>query len=278
MATDAALEEAKKLLMRCARACADYGVDVVIGGRMALILYRLHGDLLAVDRPALATREVDVVVPRRLTVRGAPIVERLAAVGLVPHDAPGLSRKERGKRVFQDKRHGTDRPAPQFVEFVAPRVTETDGMLEPQPGLIASPLRYIELLLFEPLPVVVDEVMIHVAGPAMFVAQKVLMRDSKSGRRQDKDLVSVYEACLLSAPRWATERETVVRAAASSETWGKWLGRVDALLMAHFGSATSPGAVAVEVALRGQANAPRAAAVSRVVMDAVAAMFRSTAT
>lgn len=84
MATDAGLAEAKKLLVRCGGACADYGQDVVIGGRMALILYRLRDDLLAVDRPALATREVDVMVPRRLPMRGASIVERLAAVDLVP--------------------------------------------------------------------------------------------------------------------------------------------------------------------------------------------------
>lgn len=54
-------------------------------------------------------------------------------------------------------------------------MTETDGMLEPQAELIASPLRYIELLLFEPLRVVVGDVTTYVAGPAMFVAQKALM-------------------------------------------------------------------------------------------------------
>lgn len=60
MATDNALEEAKKLLARCASACADYGQDVVIGGHMALILYRLRDDLLVVSRhspPARSTLE-----------------------------------------------------------------------------------------------------------------------------------------------------------------------------------------------------------------------------
>jgi len=42
MATDNALEEAKKLLVRCAGACTDYGKNVVIGGRMALVPYRLR--------------------------------------------------------------------------------------------------------------------------------------------------------------------------------------------------------------------------------------------
>jgi hypothetical protein len=275
MTTEGALEEAKKLLLRCASACADHGQDVVIGGRMALLLYRLHGDLLEVDRPALPTREVDVVVPRRLAVRGLPIVARLAALDLVPYDAPSLNRKARGKRIFQDKRHGTDRPAPEYVEFLAPRVTDSDGMLEPQPELIASPLRYIELLLFEPLSVVIDGVTIHVSGPAMFIAQKALMRDSSSGRKQDKDLVSVYEACVLSAPRWISER-AIVQHAKSTETWAKWLSRVPTLLMGSFATAASPGSIAVEVALRGQKSAPTAAAVSRVVRDAAEAMFSTT--
>jgi hypothetical protein len=273
MATDNALEEAKKLLVRCASACADYGQDVVIGGRMALILYRLRDDLLVVGRPALATREVDVVVPRRLAVRGASIVERLAAVDLIPYDAPGLNRKGRGKRIFQDRRHGIDRPAPEFVEFIAPRVTETDGMLEPQAELIASPLRYIELLLFEPLPVTFSDVTIYVAGPAMFVAQKALMRDSNSGRKEDKDLVSVYEALILSAPRWAEERKIVLGAMASNDTWAKWISRVTRILTTLFGTSTAAGSIAVEVSLRHQEGAPPAAAVSRVVMDGVAALF-----
>src|SRR5688572_23046028 len=73
MATEAELEEAKGLLLRCARACAAYGHDVVIGGRMALLLYRIHPELLPSARLALATREVDLVVPRRLPARGPPL-------------------------------------------------------------------------------------------------------------------------------------------------------------------------------------------------------------
>lgn len=115
---------------------------------------------------------------------------------------------------------------------------DEEGLLEPQPALIASPLRYMELLLFEPLPVVLDDITVHVSAPAMFVAQKVLMRDSRSGRKEDKDLVSVYEACLASAPRWASERASVERAATSRETWAKWLGRVAPLSKKLFGTAT----------------------------------------
>lgn len=52
-------------------------------------------DFFIGERPALLTREVDVVVPRRLRVRGEPIARRLAACDLVPFDAPGLSHKGR---------------------------------------------------------------------------------------------------------------------------------------------------------------------------------------
>lgn len=273
MVTERSFDEARKLLVRCARATQSYGADVVIGGRMALVLYRLHGELNAGTRRILATREVDVVVPRKLPVRGDPIVKQLAANDLVPFDAPGLNRKSRGKRIFQDKRHGTDRPAREFVEFVAPRVTESDSMLEPQPELVASPLRYIDLLLFEPIAVGVDDVVIYVADPAMFIAQKMLMRDSRSGRKQDKDLVGVYEACFLSSARWEREREVVSRAMNADATWKKWLRRVPALLDASFATPTSTGAIVSELAFRGDAEAPSALAASRVVQAAARAIF-----
>ena len=152
-------------------------------------------------------------------------------------------------------------------------MTEEEGFLEPQAELVASPLRFVELLLFEPLVVVIEGVTMHAAAPAMFIAQKVLMRDGKTGRKEDKDLVSIYEACLLSEPRWKQERESVIRATATNEVWPKWLSRVAPALQKLFGSPTAPGAVAVEVALRHTEKAPSARAVSRVVMDAAASLF-----
>src|SRR5207302_1325516 len=156
-----------------------------------------------------------------------------------------LSHTARGKRVFQDKRHGTARRANEFVEFVAPRVREDDPMLEPQHELVASPLRYIDLLLFEPIVVELDGVKIHVAGPAMFIAQKVLMRTSPTGRRQDKDLVSVFDASQLSQPRWREEHEVTSRAKANKSEWKVWLDRVPKLLAGLFGTPTADGSVAV---------------------------------
>ncbi len=243
---------------------------------MALVLYRFHGSFLKTARPALGTREVDAVVPRVLPTVVKRIADALSDEGLVAHDVLGLRHGSRGKRVFQDKRHGVDRRANEYVEFVAPRVTDEDTMLEPQHELIASPLRYTELLLFEPIRVEVDGVAIHVAGPAMFVAQKALMRTSRSGRREDKDLVSIFDAAHLSAPRWTAERGVVERAAASNETWAKWLAKAPKLLQDEFGTPTAPGSVAVATQLRDQPDAPTTAGVSRVVGDMVAAVFAPT--
>lgn len=272
MATESEFATAQAMLVRCGRAVSAYGPDVVVAGRMALVLYRLLPD--AVDPgPAAGTREVDVVVPRRLDVKDRSIPQRLLEEHLVPYDSLGLDPRRRGKRRFQDEAFGVDRPAPTFVEFLAPRITDEDEMVEPQPELVASPLRYIDLLLFQPVSVVVDDVEVWVAAPSMFLAQKALMRGSVSGRREDKDLVSIWEVCLLMALRLPQERLVVDAARVKSETWSKWLERAAATLRRLFASRTSDGVVAVVAALRGQAHAPQADGVVRAVADAADALF-----
>ena len=272
MATEREFANAQAMLVRCGRAVSAYGPDVVVAGRMALVLYRLLPD--AVDPgPAASTREIDVVVPRRLEVKERSIPQRLLEEHLVPYDSLGLDHRRRGKRRFQDEAFGVDRPAPTFVEFLAPRITDEDEMVEPQPELVASPLRYIDLLLFQPVSVVVDGVEVWVATPSMFLAQKALMRGSDSGRREDKDLVGIWEVCLLMALRLPQERLVVDAARAKSETWSKWLERAASTLRRLFASRISDGVVAVVAALRGQAHAPQAEEVVRVVADAVDALF-----
>lgn len=273
MVSEASFAEAQRLLKCAARACAPYGNSVVIGGRMALLLYRHHAAFAALTRPVLGTREVDAVVPRVLPVRERPIAEALLDQGLVPFESPGLDLRALGKQTFQDRSHGTTRRANEYVEFVAPRRFDDEGALNAQPALLASPLRYIDLLLFEPIAVELEGLNVFVAGPGVFVAQKVLMRSSPSGRREDKDLVSVFEAAELSAPRWTEERAVVARAREESVEWRAWFKRVPGLLQTLFGTATSDGTVAVATTLANVSAAPSARLVSRLVMDMNEAVF-----
>jgi hypothetical protein len=273
MATKREHDDARDLLKRCARACEPYGADVVVAGRMALEAYRAHPDMRDVRvGDLLGTREVDLVVPRRLGVKGAPVADLLAKESLVPYDSLALDVRKRGKRRFQDKQYDPARPAPTFVEFLTPKIGETDGILAPQPELFASALRFVELLLFEPIVVVIAGANTHVAAPSMLIAQKALMRHSPSGRRADKDLLSIYEACLLSSPRWTKERTIVDHARACDGTWKKWLARVAAQLREDIGQAAD-GAVAVATLLRTQKHAPSAADVATTIEDATQAMF-----
>ena len=278
MVSSIAFTEAQRLLKCAARACVPYGDQVVIGGRMALVLYRHHDSFSKLTRPPLGTREVDAVVPRSLPVQGKPLVQALDDEGLVPFEAPGLHHIARGKQTFQDKSRGKQHRANEYVEFVAPRRRDEESMVHPQESLLASPLRFIDLLLVEPIIVDLDGLKIHVAGPAMFVAQKVLMRTSATGRREDKDLVSIFDAAQLSAARWPLEREVVQRVLVSNEERKAWFKRLPRLMCELFGTATSNGSVAVATALASQPDAPSAHAVSRIVMDMCSAVFEEDQT
>ena len=124
---------------------------------MVPFLYRYHPSFAPTDIPALLTKEADLVVRPRLAPGRTPIAELLESADLAPFEAPGY-RGARGAVYFQDRRHGTTVLATSYVEILAPLRGQPQTFLEPQKGLRAQALRYLDLLAHEPIEIDLQEI------------------------------------------------------------------------------------------------------------------------
>jgi hypothetical protein len=173
-----------------------YMEDLVIVGGCASALYRHHELAALLPGEAIGTQDVDVACLPPIPPRGeSPLFRTLESAGFSAE-----IHAELGPIKFVSA-SGVE------IEFLAPltgaahsRRGSPKQAIEVQSRVSAQQLRYLDLLLFEPWRVIstaVPElaalqtpVNLQVPNPAMYVAQKVLIRDQ--GRLQK------------SAPRTAT--------------------------------------------------------------------------
>lgn len=245
------LDEVKRGLV----ALQPYHDQLLLIGGIVPFLYRQMPALRVPEHPALATTEADLSVPARLPIiDGKPVLQLLKQAGFVVYESPGLSHKSLGKQFIQDARHGNERPAPTYLEFVAPlRGKPRESMAEPQAGLRVPLLRYLDLLTHEALTIDLKDVSsfelttscrVRVPHPTMFVLQKALIRENgRSPHKQPKDMAYVYDAAILTQPLWANLASVTARARAHSAEWKTWLDRAHRDLKVLFESPTSDGTV-----------------------------------
>lgn len=238
-------------------ALAPYRDDIILVGGIVPVLYRRLPTYRQPEHPALGTTEADLSIPSRLPViDGKSLGDLLFEAGFVVYEAPGMKVGEPGKQFFQDASHGADRPAPTYLEFLTPlRGRARDGFVEPQRGIRAPSLRYLDLLSHEPITVDVQTVSelgvsvpcpVRVPHPSMYVLQKVLARDSgRSPSKQPKDLAYAYDVSVLTQPVWKDLSPVVARARAESDEWKTWIDRALRNLDALFETETSDGTVDV---------------------------------
>ena len=67
------------------------------------------------------TTEADLAVPPRLPLKDKKsIADHLGDAGFVLFEAPALDVRRLGAQRFQDASHGTAKPAPTYLELLAP--------------------------------------------------------------------------------------------------------------------------------------------------------------
>lgn len=286
MTTEEAFQTILKELGRALAALQPYRNDILVVGGVVPVVYRHMPGLKPPGHPPLMTTEADLTVPPKLPLKDKKsIADLLADAGFVLFEAPALDVRRRGAQRFQDASHGTAKPAPTYLELLAPmRGKPKEGVIEPQPGVRAQPLRYLDLLAHEPLEVsakqvpelgIDDDVLVRVPHPAMYVLQKALAR--KSGRvlaKQPKDMAYVYDVAMLTQPVWPDLGAVVARAADESEEWAAWIRKALALLDELFASETADGVIEAAQVYRDamRSGAPTERAIATVVQRFLAAL------
>jgi hypothetical protein len=181
--------------------------DIVCIGGCANALYR-HHELASSPVPEyLGTKDSDWALPARLAQRTEePLAALMAKAGFV-EEMHGTARAPVVKYTPKDGTVAAD------IEFLCPLSGVPGGRrravpaVEVQKGLMAQPLRYLEILSRNPWQVDLGRApeflrlkgtMVRIPNPAAYVLQKILIRDQ--GRRAEsraKDCYYMYEVSVV---------------------------------------------------------------------------------
>ena len=181
-------------LLKTLHVLQPYLKDIVICGGWVPVLYRRYLKL-PFRQPPLLTKDIDVVVPRRLSDEDRPTVDELLRqadyeVHLYGSDNPPVTK------------YKLSTPATE-IEFLTPAVGRpTTAALTVQQGLTAQQLRYLSLLLDNVMELRVTDSLadmsvdltVRVPIPGAFVYQKGLVLDRGVSRgKLAKDLYYIFE-------------------------------------------------------------------------------------
>lgn len=251
-------------LAECAEAIGPYRDDVVVTGGLVPLLYRFHPDFGRPRQPALLTGDLDFTLPETLPLRdGERLRDRLENGGFVVV----TSRRTRGdvpaKQFFQHHSRGTESLAPIHGEFLTPLTgseTDRDGQpkspTEVQNGLNAEALRYLDLILWEPILFDVssidelgrrNELNVQIPRPGAYLVQKVLCSEDRSSReKRDKDLAYCYDVATLTHENWNEIRSELSELEAERGLWSTWIERARTILENAFLGENASAPMAVE--------------------------------
>lgn len=209
--------------------------EIVVTGGWAWYLYRKYftGERAL---PGEFTLDVDVVLPRGLSQGSVSLGEMLAGA-----DFEGEMGGEEDPPVTKYLWPSTEEPEA-IVEFLAPaRGSGEEATLEIG-GVVAQQLRFLDLLLREPLTVEIDERAggeefvgrIRVPRIGLFVLQKALtFRRRHETRKRDKDLFYVFD--LADDSRGLVERiEEDIRSLETQPEMG-WMAQAATILSEECG-------------------------------------------
>lgn len=185
------------------------GELVCIGG-CANALYRHHERASEITFPYLGTKDMDWASPKTLPqANRRPIAELMAKAGFREENF-GASERAVVKYLPKTDGLGAD------IEFLCPESglpggrrggSSTAPSHAVQPGLMAQPLRYLELLLHRtweidlgriPEFIALRKLRVRVPNPAAYVVQKVLIREQRrSPQSAAKDCYYMYEVSVI---------------------------------------------------------------------------------
>lgn len=176
-----------------------YLPNVVVCGSWTLFIYR-HWLYKCAGPKLVVTRDLDIAVPRLLpmvnerglrdTLLSAHCKERRDPAGL-----RGLFSEELAPDPTPRVVHFQVHEACPYLEFITPLEGEP-GVREVQKGLTAAQLKYLDLLLVDPLDVAIPttSLTLRVAAPAAWLFQKGLsFPDRRNMDKRAKDLANLFD-------------------------------------------------------------------------------------
>jgi hypothetical protein len=200
--------------VRAVKALHPYLDQLVFVGAWCHRLLLFHPRAIAPSFTPLVTEDADLAVPEKMPARKPSIAAALKSAG------------------FEERLIGSERPVTKYfsetgslyVEFIAPlrggpltRRGEPNDILSIA-GIAASKLRYVDLLLFEPwklglsdthgFAVDADDLVIQIANPASYLAQKVLTLNRRLNRvKRVKDALYLHDTLVMFADAFDELRE-----------------------------------------------------------------------
>lgn len=252
------------------RAVQPYGDDLVLVGGVVPWLYRAWAKP---QGQPLFTTDVDVACVNRLPVRGRPLRKCLEGSFRVA-EVRGFGGLDDVYVRFEHRRHSER--APVYFELVTPMVGKErePPRTEVQAGTPASMLRYVDLLLREPLRIDVSELfgveeglLVQVAHPAAFLVQKALLSDRpEREKKRAGDLGHVVDVARLVLDRTDELAEWLERNVrdATSKTWCR---KADTILRRELGAPSADGTIEVALLFRDREPDVDAELASAVVVE-----------
>lgn len=195
---------------RTVKTIAPYANSLVCIGGCANALYRHHPSASKPWPPYLGTMDVDIALPQKLEVptKSKPLSELMKCAGFIEEtcstmDMPVI-RYHFGENLSEKKKRAE-------LEFLCPQKRSRDLNIPAstlvQTGLYAQPLHYLELLLYRPWQVSMDnitgfadiaELHVRIPNPAAYVMQKVLIRKQRRPKESmAKDCYYIYEVSVI---------------------------------------------------------------------------------
>jgi hypothetical protein len=211
----------QKDFLRVVRALGPYLDQLVFVGAWCHRLQQFHSLATAPSFTPLMTEDADVATPERLQTRSMSLDTALTDGGF-------KARLSGDGQLPVMKYYPVGDESGLYVEFIAPlrgsgytRKGEPDDLLEVA-GITAQKLRYVELLLFEPwklqlsepqgFKVGTDDIVIQIANPASYLAQKVLtLNRRQNGAKRPKDALYIHDTLTMFGGEFGGLREQGAR-------------------------------------------------------------------
>lgn len=196
-----------KFFLSTVQTLKPYLSDIICIGGCANALYRIHEAASSPVPDYLGTKDIDWAVPSRLAAReGKSLSDLMKKAGFV-EELHGTQ-----AHPVVKYRSGNETVAAE-IEFLCPLSGMRGGRqndnaaVEVQTGLMAQPLRYLDVLTRNPWMVDLGKapefrkfkgVLVRVPNPAAYVVQKILIRDQRRKLEfKAKDCYYIYEVSVV---------------------------------------------------------------------------------
>jgi len=241
------MEDSRTLLplIKAMQVLAPYLDDIVLVGGWVPMLYRRYAQVSS-PHPLLRTMDIDIVVPGRVEDRGRPTIDQLlSGAGYEPRVHPSddaLVKYELASPVTE-------------IEFLTPEIGRPGRATRSvQRGLTAQALRYLQILLENPVKIRIDDTIcgsdisltVTVPSPGAFIYQKGLALSPGSRRETHKLAKDLYYILgIVDCPDDVRDSISAEICSFRSRYPARWFDRFVRNLTAHFPESGGEGAALV---------------------------------